>query len=363
MKRPSPQVMLIPGFEQFIRDCKSKKRLSISGNPLSNGTIKNYGYTLALLVEFERGYKPLRILILNKASVRKLNSEKNYWKNFFTRFNAFLYNEKGYYDAYISMVYKIIKIFFNYLQKDKGFSIGNYHKLFKIPVTLRTPTTLLPDQLKYLISDSEFEQRLSPTLKRTKDIFVFGCTVGLRISDLMNLQRKNIIESGEEVWLSIYTQKTGTPIKIPLPKYTREILKRLQKGNRKYLIPRISLVNLNKHIKQLIYEAGWRYTVPKFFVKQGRLKELKNKEGKSCQFYEHISSHTMRRTAITTLLIMGVPEIMVRKISGHAPGSTEFYKYVMIADQYLGKSILSAYDKLLDESNVIERKELVTYSV
>jgi len=56
----------------------------------------------------------------------------------------------------------------------------------------------------------------------------------------------------------------------------------------------------------------------------------------------------MRRTAITTLLIMGVPEAMVRKISGHAPGSKEFYKYVGIAQDYFkpgGEECLSEIDR------------------
>jgi len=42
----------------------------------------------------------------------------------------------------------------------------------------------------------------------------------------------------------------------------------------------------------------------------------------------------MRRTAITTMLSLGVPEAVVRKISGHAPGSKEFYRYVQWAQSY-----------------------------
>ena len=53
----------------------------------------------------------------------------------------------------------------------------------------------------------------------------------------------------------------------------------------------------------------------------------------------------MRRTAITTLLILGVPEHIVR-ISGHSPNSKEFYRYVVIAQDYLNKHVMDAYDKL-----------------
>ena len=64
----------------------------------------------------------------------------------------------------------------------------------------------------------------------------------------------------------------------------------------------------------------------------------------------------MRRTAITTLLIMGVPETMVRKISGHAPGSNEFYKYVGIAQDYLNREVKTAYQKLIEIPSILPMK-------
>ena len=45
---------------------------------------------------------------------------------------------------------------------------------------------------------------------------------------------------------------------------------------------------------------------------------------------------------------MGVPELMVRKLSGHVPASKEFYKYVNIAQEYLNKEVLKAFNKLAE---------------
>jgi len=53
-----------------------------------------------------------------------------------------------------------------------------------------------------------------------------------------------------------------------------------------------------------------------------------------------------RRDTITTLLILGVPEQVVRRISGHAPNSKEFYRYVVIAQDYLDKHVSNAYQIL-----------------
>ena len=52
------------------------------------------------------------------------------------------------------------------------------------------------------------------------------------------------------------------------------------------------------------------------------------------------------RTAITTLLSMGVPEIMLRRISGHAANSPEFYRYVEYAQRFIDEETDRVFEKL-----------------
>jgi integrase len=110
----------------------------------------------------------------------------------------------------------------------------------------------------------------------------------------------------------------------------------------------LSVTNLNIQIKHLIKSAGWDNPLPKNISHHGRMIELKTETGNTWPFYQHITAHTMRRTAITTLLILGVTENIVRKISGHAPGSKEFYKYVGIAQEYMNQEVSKAYQKLVE---------------
>ena len=308
----------------------------------------NYNYALRLLNEFEnQNGSSLRIQLLHRASVRMLQREKNYWKRFFVQFSGFLYRHKNYYDNYVANTFKVIKTFFNYLEKEKGLVIGNYHRSFRIPLQQSAPVVLTPEQLNFLITNREFETGLNPSLKRAKDIFVFGCTVALRYSDLMNLKKTNLSRSEEGgISLVLYTQKTGAAISIPLPGYALQIIHRYRRKAGKWLLPRLSSSNLNIRVKKLAEKAGWTGPLPKYRSFRGRMMELKNKTGQTWQFHQHITAHTMRRTAITTLLILGVPENIVRKVSGHAPGSKEFYKYVNIAQEYLSRELVEAYKKL-----------------
>ena len=54
----------------------------------------------------------------------------------------------------------------------------------------------------------------------------------------------------------------------------------------------------------------------------------------------------MRRTAITTLLNLGMTEVMVRKISGHQANSKEFYKYVNYSQPYIDTELDRVYAQL-----------------
>jgi integrase len=353
MKKAAPQLLLTEHFQQFIKASVSGRRLTPSGKRITEGTIVNYKYALRLIEEFETKQETkIRIQLLHRASMRTLQREKNYWSRFFTQFSGFLYKEKGYYDNYVSNVFKILKTFFNYLQDKKGYITGNYHKSFKIPLQQSAPVVLLPEHLQFLILNEDFNKSLNRYQKRARDIFVFGCTVALRFSDLMNLRKTNLVEANNESYLVLFTQKTSSELRIPLPDYVLEIISRTKRKTGKYLLPRLSSTNLNLQIKKLIKLAGWNHTLPKNISCRGRMMEIKSSSGNTWQFYQHITAHTMRRTAITTLLIMGVQENIVRKISGHAPGSKEFYKYVSIAQEYLNFEVKKAYKKLVETPTI-----------
>jgi len=54
----------------------------------------------------------------------------------------------------------------------------------------------------------------------------------------------------------------------------------------------------------------------------------------------------MRRTSITTMLTLGMPELLVRRISGHSRNSTSFQKYVAFSQNFMDTEIDKIYSKL-----------------
>ena len=59
-----------------------------------------------------------------------------------------------------------------------------------------------------------------------------------------------------------------------------------------------------------------------------------------------ITTHTMRRTAITTLLSLGMDEQAVRDVSGHSASSKEFFRYVKYSQAEHVRKMKMAHENL-----------------
>jgi integrase len=383
------EYLLLPLFEKFIADNKNGKRLQSNGKRVSEGTIENYVCVYKLLVKYSTTQKnALRFLPVNKLTHRQLITEKNYWAKFYKNFTGYLYNNCKHYDNYVGFVVKIIKVLFNYISKKLLLPIGNFHEQFYVRKEQVPIITLLPEQLNFLIYDTGFEQQLNKRMQQVKDTFVFGCTVALRFSDLMLLKQSNLRIVNDVWYLLARSKKTSAESQIQLPDYAIAIIKKYKKQKGGFLLPRFNNVNLNKFVKRLTEQAGFTQPMSKKRERQGVVKDIglqseamllkqqqlraeaiatqtdvapventttaattkKTTAKKQIRFCDLVTTHTMRRTAITTMLCLGMPEHLVRKISGHSPMSKEFFRYVALAQVYQDKETTVMFDKLKEKT-------------
>lgn len=342
-------------YNKFIQDSKTGRRLQPNGKKIGSGTLSNYGYTLSLLQRFciAKNFK-LRIRPIKYLTKREMVTEKNYWKKFYKKFTSYLYTDCGHFDNYVGQNIKILRVFFNYLQKDLLIPVGDFHKSFYVRKEEIPIVTLLPEELNFIIYNKTFEAGLSAKMQQVKDVFVFGCTVALRISDLLTLKKSNLRITGNDWFLIVRSRKTHTDTQIRLPDYAIDIIKRHNYKNNK-LLPHFNKVNLNKYIKLLIELAGYTQLTGKIRERQGKAKEINATQGNRTAVYRFcdlVTAHTMRRTAITTMLSLGVPEQVVRKISGHSPMSKEFFRYVAVAQAYQDQEVTKMFEKLKQKNQI-----------
>lgn len=204
-------------------------------------------------------------------------------------------------------------------------------------------------QLQFLINNRHFEAGLIKPLQKAKDIFVFGSTVALRVSDLFAIKFSDIECMGTYYYLPVKTIKTGTHVRIKLPTYAVEIIEKFRSNarGRKTVFPPVPRTRFNNQLKAIAEMAGWINYTGRMRTKRGIPVKSKGKANKDLyRFCDLVSSHTMRRTAITTMLMLGMKEHVVRKISGHADNSKSFYRYVNLVQSYMDNEMDEVFGKL-----------------
>ncbi len=278
---------------------------------------------------------------------REKKAENKYWNKFYFEFTEFLYVKKNGFDNYVGTQIKLLRAFFNYLASEQILTLGHYIEFFYVVSEDIPVVALAPEQLNFLIFNKEFENALSKRLRIIKDMFVFGCFTALRFSDLTCVKRKNLEQINKNTYLVISSIKTGIPSRVLLPSFICDIINR-DKRRKVSIFPPISKVNFNIALKQICLKAGWTHEVMKKRNKRGIPSEILpiNDSQKSYRFCDLVSSHLMRRTAITTMLRLGMHETNVRLISGHKPNSKSFYRYVYVADSFMDEVLDAMHEKL-----------------
>lgn len=344
--------LLLPLFEKFIKDSYKGRRLKADGTRVKVQTIQNYEYVIHYLKEYETKFEiALRIKVFASTNKRIFLAERKYWKKFYHEFTNYLYSKKNCFDNYVGTVIKVIRIFFNYLNKELGISTGDFYKSFHVCKEEVPIITLLPEQLQFLINDAEFNEKLTPSLLKTKNIFVFGCTVALRVSDLFAIKFTDIEQRVDAFYLPVKTIKTGTVVRIKLPEYAMAIVKRFKENakGRKAIFPPIPRTRFNDHLKLIAEAAEWTGEVGKLRTKRGvAMEAVYARSNKKYRFCDLVSSHIMRRTAITTMLMLGMKEHVVKQISGHSNDSKSFYRYVNLVQSYMDNEMDAVFNKLAE---------------
>lgn len=204
----------------------------------------------------------------------------------------------------------------------KGFVLGQEH--YGIPYYLT-----LGERKK--LETFDFSGR--PALAIQRDIFVFQCLVGCRVSDLYSLTKDNITNGV----LSYIPHKTKdeefqAKPKIPLVPKALELIKKYEYQDAKgRLFPFISDQKYNKSIKKFLKIAEINRIVP--------IRNAKTGETEYLPICDVASSHMARRTFVGNLYNLVKDPNLIGKMSGHVEGSKAFSRYRDISDDALSETV------------------------
>lgn len=164
---------------------------------------------------------------------------------------------------------------------------------------------------------------LSPKLSLVRDVFLIGCYTGLRISDLSQLHKSQIVKSGKV--LKVITEKTKEIVFIPLHWRVKEIVKTYAGEFPKAF----SDQKMNEYIKDICKEIEG-FKIPNEYKKTIGGKVVKYTQMK----WERITNHTARRSFATNLYLAGFDTISIMKLTGHQ-SEKAFMKYICVTQEQM----------------------------
>ena len=159
------------------------------------------------------------------------------------------------------------------------------------------------------------------TLDRVRDLFVLGCNLGQRYSDLIRINPGNFRNG----YFSIVQQKTGNRCTLEIgtmaieSKVTWEILEKYG-----YYAPYAGDINnFNSYLHELLYHIGEEFLDDVHIdnkINGVIVRETKKK-------YQLISSHTARRSFATINTIRNIPRSKILRATGHS-SEKAFNRYI-----------------------------------
>ena len=190
---------------------------------------------------------------------------------------------------------------------------------------------------KWETMDKDFQKGCGmpiKTLITCRDIFVFQCFIGCRVSDLVRLTPRHI-ENDILVYTPHKTKDEGDEsiqARVPLHAKAKELIEKYagmdEKGR---LFPFITAQKYNDAIKTIFTMAGITRNV-----------EVRNPltgENELRPINEIASSHLARRTFVGNAYFKVSDPNLIGKMSGHVDGSKAFKRYRKIEDETL-KSVI-----------------------
>jgi integrase len=284
------------------------------------GTLKHYKTVKNHLTEFEKEKK-------YKVSFDSINHE------FLDKYTDYLHSKLS--QNTIHKNIQIIKVFLGRAVQEKLTSNTIFKERgFSVPTTEVEDIALSREEIEKLF---RFDLSEKKTLEQVRDLFIFGCSVGLRISDFSNIHPSNIVTINGRKHIRMITQKTKTVVEIPCNGDVLEIFKKYE-SNPNSLPPTITDQKFNQYIKKAAERAG--------LTEKGRL--VKNPERRLCEI---ISSKTARKSLCTNLYLEGVPISIIMKISGHKT-ETSFMKYIRISRKQASDTFTEHEEKRLTKSKL-----------
>ena len=193
-----------------------------------------------------------------------------------------------------------------------------FWKSFSIPQENKDIIIMTPEFVRAFINDDhKVYDGLSDKLKSVHDLSCVMLTTALRFGDAMSVNKSNL-ENGR---ITIKNKKTGVVTSSPIPIILWDKLQGNLKNGYPYTV---------KMTRDDYYDL-----FPKLFCLYPEI----CKDINGSPMYDVVRYHIFRKSAISLMLANGLPESVVKRLSGHSINSKSFERYVHFTQTMYGDQV------------------------
>lgn len=217
-----------------------------------------------------------------------------------------------------------------------GVKLNPSYSEVDIPNYIPSKISLTPDEISHIYhfkvgreetynfrqkKVAKFRKNKIETLERVRDMFVLGCNLGQRYSDLVRISPENFRNGS----FSIVQQKTGNKCFVPIntlsidSRITFAILEKY--GYRAPFVGDIN--NYNSYLHQLLHHVGEDF-LDEVHI-DNKVNGVITRETK--RRYQLISSHSARRSFATINTLRNIPRSKILRATGHS-SEKAFVRYI-----------------------------------
>ena len=179
-----------------------------------------------------------------------------------------------------------------------------------------TPYYLTLDELRTIHKKDLSDH---PELNIQKDVFVFQCCIGCRVSDLLSFRKTDIINGNIEYIPKKTIGENPKTVVVPLNNMAQEIVAKYDSILEKQLLPFISASKYNEAIKSILEKCK--------ITRMVTILDPLTRTEKKVPIHNIASSHMARRTFIGNIYKQVKDPNLVASLTGHVEGSKAFSRY------------------------------------
>ena len=274
-------------FFRIYQEFLDEKENDYTGNSISNSTLKRYKCNKTLLEDFEKNSKI-------KVTLGKFDDK------LYNKFLKYCIEEKKHSANTVHRNVGLLKTFLLWALNRK-YTYNNDFIAFKKPAKFITDEIALNYEQVELIY--KYDLAKNKRLEKVRDLFVFGCTTGMRFGNYSTISKSDL----EGNFIRVIDLKSKSKnLAIPLNSISKSILEKYD-----YNLPSITNQKMNEYIKEVFKELKFTDEIKKTMKYGDELVDQK------AEFWTRISSHTARRSFITIMKNKRVPDKVIMSYTGH----------------------------------------------